>query len=63
MQLLDRLPAVAKLGSQPVEQFGMRRLLAHPSKVAGCCNDATAEVVLPDAIDNAAPSERVIAPS
>ena len=35
---------------QPVEQFGMRRPLAHDAEIAGRADDALAEMVVPDAV-------------
>ena len=49
-----------ELGGEPVEQFGMRRVAAHRAEVVRRGDDALAEVVLPESIDDDAGRERVI---
>ena len=59
VQGLDR-PAVGdEPAGQPVEQLGVRRGLAPRAEVAGRGDDAPAEVVLPDAIDQHPGRQRV----
>ena len=60
MQLLERLAFVAKLRRQPVEQLRVGWPGAHLAEVVGRRHDASAEVVLPDAVDDGTPCERVI---
>jgi hypothetical protein len=61
-QLVDRLDppaALHELHCQPVEQLGVRRRVAHLPEVLERRDDAAAEVLLPDAIDDDAGGERV----
>ena len=60
MQLLDRLAAVSKLRSEPVEQLGVGGLCAHAAEIVWCRDDPGAEVVLPNAVDDRSPRERMI---
>ena len=60
VQLLDRLPVVAELCRQPVEQLRVGRSGSHLAEVVWRRHDAVAEVVLPDAVDDGTPCERVI---
>jgi hypothetical protein len=60
VQRLERAAAVAKLGRQPVEQFGMRGSRAHPAKIARGGHDPLAEVVVPHAVHDAPPGERIL---
>src|SRR5262249_48143371 len=48
-----------KRDGKPVEQIGMRRLRAHVAEIVWRIDDAAAEVVVPNAIDDGAPGERV----
>ena len=60
MQLLDRLAVVSKLRSEPVEQLGVGGLCAHAAEIVWCRDDPGAEVVLPNAVDDRSPRERMI---
>src|SRR6185437_1700467 len=59
MQLFDRLPTVAELDGQPIEQFGMRGFAAHAAKIVGCLNKSLTEMIEPEAIDNRPPRQRI----
>src|SRR5262245_7469733 len=59
VQLLQRLAIVSQLRGQPVEQFGVRRQRPHPTEVVGRIDNAAAEVILPDAVGDAPPGERI----
>ena len=61
MELLERAALVAKRDGQPVEQFRMRGRGAHVSEVVGGIHESGAEVILPDAIDDGAPRQHVVA--
>ena len=50
----------AQFGREPVEQFGVRRLLAHLAEVVRRADEAAAEVPLPDAVGDHSPGERVV---
>ena len=60
MQLLERLAAVAEFEREPVEQFGMGGQRAHAAEIIRRFHQAAAEVILPDAIHDAAPGERIV---
>ena len=60
MHVLHAPAAADELGGQPVEQFGMRRALAHDAEIAGRADDAAAEVIMPDAIDHDARGQRIV---
>ena len=59
MQLLERPALLDKPIRQPIEQFRMRRLFAHPTEIAGRANQALSEMVLPDAVDDDSSRQRV----
>ena len=59
VELLERLAAVAEIDGQPVEQFGVCGQAAHASEVVWRIAQAAAEVVMPDAVDDDAPGERI----
>ena len=64
VQLLERagvheFAAVAELGGEPVEQLRVRRQRAHPAEVVRRLDDPPAEVVVPDAVDDRPPRQRV----
>ena len=44
--------AIAKVGGEPVEQFGMSRLRAHVAEVVRGIDKARAEMIVPDTIDD-----------
>src|SRR5687768_14555159 len=57
LQPLQGLAAIAQLDPQPVEQIGMRRLRSHAAEIVGSIDDSAAEMILPQAVGNAAPRE------
>ncbi len=61
MQRLERLPLIAKLHRQPIEQFGMRGQVAHAAKIVGRIDDPATEVIEPNTIHDRAPRKRVAA--
>ena len=55
-----QMPAIGdELGGEPIEQFGMRRVAAHRAEIVRRGDDALAEVILPEAIDDDAGRERI----
>src|SRR5262245_23946865 len=60
MELFQRPTTIAEFDGQPVEQLGMRRFAAHFAEVIGCIYETSAEVVMPDAVDDGAPRQRVV---
>ena len=58
--LIDQ-PDAMNRRRQMVEQFGMRGPLAQQAEIAGRADDAAAEMVLPDAVDDHAGRQRVVA--
>ena len=60
MQLLDGPAVVDEPGGEPIEQLGMRGLLAHDAEVARRADQAFAEVMLPDAVHDHARRQRII---
>ena len=60
MEALQGAAVVAEIAGQPIEQFRVARRGAVPAKVVGRLDKTAAEVVLPDAVDHAAPDQRVI---
>ena len=61
MHLLDAPATVHELHGQPVEQLWMGRWIAHRAEVVQRADDAAPEVVVPDAIDDHARCEWVLA--
>ena len=60
MQFLQA-PAIGdEAMGQPVEQLGMRRLLAQLAEVARGGHQPAAEMILPDAVDDDARGERIV---
>ena len=57
---LDAPAALDELGREPVEQFRMRRPLAHLAEVARRAHDAFAEVMLPDPVHHDARGQRIL---
>ena len=51
---------VAEGGGEPVEEFGVGGEVAHVAEVVRGIDEAAAEVVVPDAVDDAAPGEGVL---
>src|SRR3954469_16056318 len=60
MQLLDRAAAFQKRSCEPIEQLRMTRRRAHFAEVIRSRYEASAEMVMPDAIHNRAPGESVL---
>src|SRR5260370_31928254 len=59
MHLLDAPAAAHELHGQPVEQFGVRGLLAHLAEIIQRRDDALPEMVAPDAIDHHPRGQRI----
>ena len=59
VQVLDPPAVLDEIDRQPVEQFGMRRGIAHHAEVARRADQAPSEVVMPDAVDDYASGQRV----
>ena len=60
MHRLDRPSAFDKSRRQVIEQFRIRRTIAHLAEVAGRAHDARAEVMLPDPIHHHARGQRIL---
>ena len=60
VEALERAAAVAEFRRQPVEQVGVRGRGTHASEVTRRRDDAPAEVILPDTVDDRPPGERVV---
>ncbi len=59
-----RLPALPhQLLCQPVEKLGVAGKVAQPPEVTGCADKPSAEMVLPDPIDDHSRRKRVISPA
>ena len=55
-----QLPSVLhEIVGEPVEEFGMRRALAHGTEIRGRADEAAAEVMHPDAVHQHAGDERI----
>ena len=52
---------VSKPDRQPIQQLRVRRLAAHPSEIIGRITKSTAKMVMPHAVHDASPSERIVA--
>ncbi len=59
MEMLQRAAAFAQLAGQPVEQLGMRRRAAHAAEVVRRIAQPAAEMVMPDAVRDAPPGQRI----
>ncbi len=59
MQRLQAPTVFDQAARQPVEQFGVRGTSAQPAKVAGCIDEADAEMRLPHAVGQDARRERI----
>jgi hypothetical protein len=57
---LDGPAALDEADGQPVEQFGMTRFLAAIAEVVAGRHQASAEVMLPDAVDHDASRQRIV---
>src|SRR5690606_32851019 len=62
MEPLHRPAPLHELGREPVEQFGMAGAFAELAEVGGGGDEAAAEVVLPDPVDEDAGGEGVVRP-
>src|SRR5258706_16203028 len=60
MQFLQRPAFLNEPMREPVKQFRMARLLAHPSKIAGSANQPFSKVVLPNAVYDNASRQRIV---
>ena len=60
MHLLDRPPVFHELPSQVIEQRGVCWRRAANTKVARCRYETSSKVIVPDAVDHDARSERVV---
>ena len=61
MQLFERPVLVDEVCGEKIEQLGMCRRVGAKSEIAGRADQSRAEVMQPDAIDDHAHGERVIA--
>ena len=59
VQVFERSAAIAKHTGEPVEELRVRRLAPHPAEVVGGVDEAASEVVVPDAVDQAPPDQRI----
>ena len=60
VELLERAPVVPEPNRQPVEELGVRWLSTHAPEVVRRVDEAAAEVVLPHAVDDRPPGQRVV---
>src|SRR5688572_19915297 len=60
MELLETPPALHELDGEPVQQFGMGRLLTHLAEIVDCRHDAAAEVMVPHPVDDDARGQRIL---
>ena len=60
MQFLDRPAALHELDGQPIEQLGMRRPCAAVAEIVRRRDEARAEMLLPDAVDDDPRGPRVV---
>jgi len=60
MEMLQGASIVAQFTREPVEQFGMRWHPAHSTEIARGIADAATEMIMPYAVRDAAPGERVL---
>src|SRR5260370_36843735 len=59
MQPLERLATVAEFDGQPIEQLRMRGQRSVAAEVIGRIDQAAAEMAVPNAVDDGAPSQHV----
>ena len=59
MKIFKRSASIDKVCSQPIEKFRMGRNATHFSEIVWSINDAFAKMVMPDAINNNAPSKHI----
>ena len=60
MQLLQRaLRIVSKPDGQPIQQFRITGFAPHVAEIVGGIHQSSTEVVMPNAVDDAAPGEHV----
>src|SRR5436190_4182662 len=60
MERFQRSTRVAKFRGEPVEKFRMCRLAPHPSKIIERIYQSAPELMMPDAIYDAAPREGIL---
>ena len=60
VHLLERPPVFLEAPGQPIDQFGICRLLAGGAEIVRIAGKATAKVIMPYAIHNRAPSQSVV---
>ena len=59
MQPLKRPGAVEKISRQPIQQLGMRGAISVEAEIAGGSDDSSAEMVVPNPVDNHATHQRI----
>ena len=60
MQPFEPITTAAKLPREVFEQLGMTRSSAVEAKIVGRIDDARAEMIMPDAVDDHACEERIV---
>ncbi len=60
MQMFETPAVLDQLGGQPVEQFGMRGAAAVEAEVVGRIDQAHAEVIMPQPIDDHPREQRIV---
>ena len=60
MHVLEAITALDELDRQPIEEFGMRRPAAVEAEVVGSIDEANAEVIMPEAIDQDPAEEGIV---
>ena len=60
MELLDAPAVVDKAVGQIVEQFAVRRTIAHQTEIGGCAHQAASEMVMPYPVHHHPRRERVL---
>ena len=62
MELLDRLALIPEFHCQPIKEFRVRGRLPHSAKIIWGIDDPPAKMILPNAIGNTAPGQRLVRP-
>src|SRR6266480_139798 len=60
MQLLDAAAVSQEIAGEPVEQFRVRRAITVEAEVVRRTDKASAEMIVPDAVDQDASRERIV---
>src|ERR1700721_4388356 len=60
VQVLERTARGPEIAGEPIEKLGMGRHGAHVAEVVWRIDDAFAEMIMPDAIHDAAPRQNVV---